>query len=964
MAVPQPQAPGSRRLAARLAVGTVAMAAAALAKPPAPPSPQPPPPRVAPAALAALLHVPSPDWRDQVIYFLMTDRFDDGDPRNNDQGAGEFDPTRHDRYSGGDLAGVLRRLDYIAGLGATAVWITPPVANQWWDPLVGYTGYHGYWARHFRRVDEHQGTLADMQRLSAALHRRGMFLVKDIVVNHTGNFFAWRGPWPPAGAPQDIAAEAARSWQGNPRARPGSAPQQHPFDLNDPRRARDRRAGVYHWTPDIADYGDRRQELTGQMSGLDDLNTDNPAVRRALRESFGWWITQAGVDAFRVDTAFYVSEDFFEDFLRARDPKAPGVLEVARRTGRQDFMVFGEGFGIDRPFSDTQARKIERYMTVPDGPRAGAPVLPGMLNFPLYGALGDVFARGHAPAELAHRITALPRLHARPHSMPTFVDNHDVDRFLAGGRPAALRQALAAMFTLPGIPVVYYGTEQGFTRQRAAMFAAGWGSGGRDHFDTTAPLYRHIAALAALRRGHRLFSRGLPEVLRAAGAAPGALAWRTADPEDPARQALVVFNTADTPVLLDALATGAAPGSLWQPAFADGAPAQPFAAGAGGQVTLVLPARSTQVWVTAAVAGPVVAATPADSGAAPAAVGMAAAGPLAGPAPPPPAVVLSVPSAAQASAAPCDLPPPAPARLSLSAPERTVFDGDFDLSGAVAPAAGDAVPRLVVDGDLTAAQALRTDACGRWRARVDTSAMVDPTVTHRAVAWSPDGPSDGRVSQAFEFRVEPRWVLRADLVDPAGDDTGPGGRYLYPADPTWGDNRQMDLRRVQAWTAGGALRLELGMHRVTRSWSPANGFDHVAFTVFIELPGEPGGVAMMPQQNATLPAGMVWHRRLRLHGWSNALFDSQGASATAEGTPVAAAARVEVDAATHTVRLTLPASALGRRANLDGARVVVTTWDYDGGYRALGPQPGSHSVGGGPPDGPKVMDDTPVIVIK
>ncbi|MFM8736541.1 MAG: alpha-amylase family glycosyl hydrolase, partial [Betaproteobacteria bacterium] len=85
----------------------------------------------APAAPASSLklHVPSPDWRDQVIYFVVTDRFADGNPRNNDQGAGEFDPRQPSRYSGGDLVGLRQRLDYIQGLGATTLWITPPVAN-------------------------------------------------------------------------------------------------------------------------------------------------------------------------------------------------------------------------------------------------------------------------------------------------------------------------------------------------------------------------------------------------------------------------------------------------------------------------------------------------------------------------------------------------------------------------------------------------------------------------------------------------------------------------------------------------------------------------------------------------------------------------------------------------------------------------------------------------------------------
>ena len=112
-------------------------------------------------------HVPSPDWRDQIIYFLMIDRFDDGDRANNDQRAGEFDPADGAKYSGGDLRGVRDRFDYIQALGATGVWITPPVANQWWNPRSHYGGYHGYWATDFSKVDAHFGTLADYQALVA-----------------------------------------------------------------------------------------------------------------------------------------------------------------------------------------------------------------------------------------------------------------------------------------------------------------------------------------------------------------------------------------------------------------------------------------------------------------------------------------------------------------------------------------------------------------------------------------------------------------------------------------------------------------------------------------------------------------------------------------------------------------------------------------------------------------------------
>jgi glycosidase len=869
-------------------------------------------------ARAGALHVPSPDWRDQVIYFVVTDRFADGDPRNNDQGAGEYGPGQRNRYNGGDFKGLAQRLDYIRGLGATAVWVTPPVANQWLNPSGDYAGYHGYWAEHFKRVDPHLGTLSDYRALSRALHARGMYLVQDIVVNHTGNFYTYRDRW--------RAGEPAHGFEPHDRSPPVPRPSQPPFDRNDPRDPAQRALGVYHWTPDVADYTDRQQELNFQMAGLDDLNTENPLVRRALRESYAFWIREAGVDAFRVDTAFYVPEAFFEDFLRARDPAAPGVLRAAAATGRHGFHVFGEGFAIDRPFADVQARKIESYMAGPDG----RPLLPGMLNFPLYGALGEVLARGAPTAQLAHRITATMRLHARPHLMPTFVDNHDVDRFLAGGSAGALRQALLALFTLPGIPVVYYGTEQGFTEPRAAMFAAGWASGGRDRYDTTAPLYRTIAALAQLRHTHRVFSRGTPEVLRANEAGPGVLAWRMQAATGPAertmkgaRTALVVLNSAEHPVLLDRLETGLPPGTRLRGELAverlgGAGPAQhppELVVGKGGFVNLELPPRAGWVWT-----------------------------------------VRTGPHDARARATPAAPTPASSLTLEPLGGERVA--GDFEVRGQVA---GARAPRLVIDGDLAASVPVTPGPDGRFAQRVDTSRMIDPAVRHRLVLWD---PASATSSEASTFTVQRAWTLAAEVEDPAGDDHGPRGTYRYPTDPSWGDNRQMDLRRVRAEVAGGALRLTLGMHRVSTSWSPANGFDHVAFTVYVELPGQGAGSTVMPLQRATLPEGMRWHRRLRVHGWSNALFSADGASADAEGTPVTPGAHVSADRERHTVTLTLPAAALGGLPSLAGARVYVTTWDYDGGYRALQPEAAPFAMGGGDPArDARVMDDSRVIVL-
>lgn len=836
----------------------------------------------APAAAAPPAPAEPVDWRDQIIYFVMIDRFDDGDPRNNDQGQGEYDPADRRKFSGGDLAGVTRRLDYIRGLGATAVWITPPVANQWWSQRSQYGGYHGYWASDFKAVDAHFGTLADYRALADGLHRRDMRLVQDVVVNHMGDWFGWPGAWNPDDPAQGV--ELRRDGGGR------TAPAQAPFDRNDVRTPGDRAAAIYHWTPTIRDFTDPAQEHTFALADLDDLNTENPTVRRALRDSYGYWIREVGVDAFRIDTAFYVPPQYFRDFLYADDPAAPGVLQVAREAGKPAFHVFGEGWGIDRPYEDVQARKIEGYVRDAEGP-----LLPGMINFTLYGTLADVFARGRPAAELGDRITRVMQVHANPWLMPTFVDNHDVDRFLSGGDEAGLRQALLAIMTLPGIPTLYYGTEQGFRQPREAMFGAGYGGGGRDRFDTASPLYRYVAEVTALRRAHTVFSRGTPTVLAANAASPGLVAWRM---QHEGETALVLFNTASAPILADHVPTGLAPGTRLAPLYALAGTAPRPQVGADGALTLTMPPRSAFVFAT-------------DGAGAP---------------------------------------PPAPkARVALAPLDREVQPGDLQVMG---DARGLDVVQVVVDGDLDRAVTAPVERDGRWRARVRTDDMVDPSRPHRVVAYD---PRSGAVSEARTFRVDRAWTLVAEAGDPRGDDAGPTGTYAYPDDPVYRAARPADLLGGRVSTTGGALRLSLRLGEIRTDWNPANGFDHVAFTVYISLPGQTGGTAVMPQQDGVLPDGMPWHRRLRAHGWSNVMTTADGADAQSEGTVLPVAPVLEVDRANATVTFTFPAGTLGVH-DLAGARVHVTTWDYDGGYRPVRAEGGMHAFGGAPAGSPKVMD--------
>lgn len=824
------------------------------------------------------------DWRDQVIYFALIDRFDDGEPGNNDQGSGEFDPTDSRRYSGGDLTGLTRRLDYIRGLGATALWITPPVRHQWWDDTAGYGGYHGYWGQHFMEVDPHFGTLDDYRALAQGLHARDMRLVQDIVINHVGNYFSY--------APDQVESDPAAGWRANAGAQPTRGPTQWPFDQNDARDAAQRSLDIYHWTPPIQDYSDPVQLLEWQMADLDDLNTENPLVRRALRQSYGHWVREVGVDGFRVDTAFYVPPAYFRDFLFADDAAAPGVMEVARRAGKPDFLLFGEGFAIDRAFEDTQARRIETYVRDAQGP-----LLPSMINFPLYGTTLDVFARALPPAELGHRIENMLKVHADPHRMPSFVDNHDVDRFLAGGSDAGLKQALLTLMTLPGIPVIYYGTEQGFKRMRGSMFSGGWGSEGRDHFDTEHPLYRYLQRATAVRHAEAALRRGRPRVLATEAAGPGLIAWIM---ESEQGAALIALNTADAPSLFGAIATGLAPGLRLEPAFAIDGEAPALQVDGEGRIDLKLPARGGFVWRLQAAKTAAERTIDADREA--------------------------TPQAGQ--------------RPTLDVLGDEPVSDRLALGGTAAPGAE---LRLVLDGEIERAQTFKADAAGRFDLHLDVRGLADPELIHRIQVVD---ASSGVSSDSAHFRTRPQWTVLADVDDPIGDDHGPEGRYRYPTDPGWGARGLLDLTGARVEASGGSLRLSVQLRALSRDWNPANGFDRMALSLHIAPPGANAGARALPLMNAEMPDGLRWQRRLRVHGWSNALFSHEGADARSEGQPIGAAS-LKVDAESSTLQITLPARMLGEPDSLRGAVLHLSTWDYDGGYRALTPEGGTMRFGGG-----------------
>lgn len=525
--------------------------------------------------------------QDEVVYFLLPDRFENGDPSNDrggldgDRMVTGFDPTSPGFYHGGDLRGLTDRLDYLQSLGATAIWLGPIYRNK---PVQGKgddisAGYHGYWITDFTAVDPHFGNEAEMRALVEAVHARGMKIYLDIITNHTADVIAYR-ECPDRSCPYRSRADYPYSTRGGvsgerinegflgdgprhqtaenfakltrpdfaytPFLPPGEENVKVPAWLNDPIWYHNR--GDTHWTGESTDMGD--------FSGLDDLMTENPRVVQGFIDIYGEWIDRYGIDGFRIDTAKHVNREFWQAF-------SPAMQARARAKGIPNFHIFGEVYGEDTSL-------LARFT------RGGG--LPTVLDFAFAAAVRATVA-GDAGTERLARVFADDVLYeggaATALQLPTFISNHDMGRFahfVQKQRPGvsddeALRRvalAHAMLLTLRGVPTVYSGDEQGFVGSggdraaRQSLFASqvseynqqqllGTRATTADrNFDTSHPLYRLIARLAALRVQHEALRRG-PQVVRSYADAPGLFAVSRLDPED-GREIVVAFNTSASPV--------------------------------------------------------------------------------------------------------------------------------------------------------------------------------------------------------------------------------------------------------------------------------------------------------------------------------------------------------------------------------------------------------------------------------
>ena len=499
------------------------------------------------------------DWRDAIIYQVITDRFDDAEPTNNNA-QGAYGPTSPWLVHGGDLAGIEGRLDYLAGLGINALWISPVVLNAWGR-------FHGYHAQDFHSISPQQGGLESLASLIDASHARGLRIIVDVVTNHMADLSTSISPgWPDFQDPSDYVL----IWR---RSDVLPAP---PFD----------RLDWYHNHGRIGRYEDPEQIL-GELSGLDDLRTEVPEVRDALVDAHAWLIEDLGVDGFRIDTVKHVELDFWQEW--------PGRIRArADGAGVEHFFQFGEVL-------DGSDARCGRYTgTMGGGPFA----LDSVLAYPLYYTLNDVFVWDGPTAQIRDRWNALE--HYAPQSqerLVTFLDNHDQPRFLsrdrAGGARARLEIASAFLLTARGIPTLYYGTEQGFDGgadpdNREDLFDGQFESGPStgDNFDMASPLYRWIRRLAHLRQDLETLRRGTTTVRTSDPSGPGLFGFLR---EHSGAGTMVLLNTGAQPLETRSLAGPWPPGTPLSDLLRG--PAPRLLVDAAGGIVSTVPGRGAQIWV-------------------------------------------------------------------------------------------------------------------------------------------------------------------------------------------------------------------------------------------------------------------------------------------------------------------------------------------------------------------------------
>jgi cyclomaltodextrin glucanotransferase len=402
------------------------------------------------------------EFRQETIYFLIVDRFHDAEPSNNEgPNAALYDPTRQKwgKYWGGDLQGIIDKLDYLKNMGVTAIWISP-LFEQVEDLMFEFAAMHGYWTKDFKRINPRfvgtnestsLATCNVFNRLVKEMHSRGMKLILDIVCNHSS---------------PDVNGQKGKLYDD------GVAIADFYNDVNN----------WYHHNGEVTDWEDQWQLENCEMAGLADFDESNIDFRNYIKSAIKKWL-DLGVDALRVDTVKHMPLWFWQEFNSDLQTHKPSIF------------IFGE-WGFSKPWDRGSVNFANK---------SGMSIL----DFGLCEAIRAALAKNSEGGfHLLQDIFDLDRLYDTASELITFIDNHDMPRFQSlNSNPDILRMAMILIMTARGIPCIYYGTEQYLHNDN---------NGGNDPYnrpmmqqwDTNTQIYKDLQLFSKLRRLNPAISLG------------------------------------------------------------------------------------------------------------------------------------------------------------------------------------------------------------------------------------------------------------------------------------------------------------------------------------------------------------------------------------------------------------------------------------------------------------------------
>ncbi len=410
---------------------------------------------------------------DDVIYFVIPDRFADGDMSNNDpaKSKGLFDRKFGRHYHGGDLQGLVNKLPYLKSLGVTAIWTTPvydnndkPDYKEMYEGMPFTTGYHGYGATDMYAVDEHLGDLAKLKEFVQSAQKMGFKVIQDQVANHTSPYHAWaENPPTPTWWNGTVANHANNNWQKwtamNPRAT----------------------------------YQTQSSNIDGWFINiLPDFNQNDPEVEKFLIQNSLWWLQVGGFDAIRMDTLPHVPRTFWQKWGNAIHKEYPKVN------------ILGELFDSDPALVSYFQRGRKGH----DGIDAQIDTL---YDFPLFYQIRNAFAKGESIRGISQMLSK-DWLYPNPNVLTTFLGVHDMERFMheKGATIEGLKLAQTFIMTNRGTPLLYYGDEiameGGGDPDNRRDFPGGFVGDGINAFDASGrtkqqnEVWNHLAKLGELRQ--------------------------------------------------------------------------------------------------------------------------------------------------------------------------------------------------------------------------------------------------------------------------------------------------------------------------------------------------------------------------------------------------------------------------------------------------------------------------------